>query len=147
MNLPMITDLPPLVSLANLDPVLIIPLVAIPLPFLFVICIVGMKLLKDYRTRKLQQETIRLIVDKGQPIPPELMRAAEPEKDRHDDRRTGLILLAVGLGLSLFFRLGCDLDEDMGSASWIGLIPALIGLALLANRALENKDNRKDGDK
>lgn len=135
----------PIDTLASLNPAVVIPLVAIPLPFLFVICIVGMTLLKDYRARKLQQETIRYFVDKGQPVPEALLRTSELKKEGRNDRRTGLILIAVGVSLFFCFSESTSfgIDNDL---SWTGLIPGFIGVAMLINWALEHR-SRDSGDK
>jgi hypothetical protein len=144
----MLPALGPLDALASLNPAVVIPLVAIPLPFVFVICIVGMSLLKDYRARKLQQETIRYFVDKGQPVPPELLRTTEMKREGRNDRRTGLILVAVGVSLFFCFSESTSfgIENDL---SWTGLIPGFIGIAMLINWALErhsggSSDNKKD---
>lgn len=138
-------DFGPIDAFASLNPAIVIPLVAIPLPFIFVICIVGMSLIKDYRTRKLQQETIRHFVDKGLPVPEGLLQTAEVKREGRNDRRTGLILIAVGVGLFFCFSESTSfgIENDL---SWTGLIPGCIGVAMLLNWALE-RHSGGSGDK
>jgi hypothetical protein len=148
MNMMWLTDSPstglPINALASID-VTLIPLVAIVMPFIFVICIVGFTFLKDYRTRKLQQETIRYLIDKGQPIPPEMMQLTEIKKPK-DDRRNGIILIAVGISLYFFLNKGIGMDDVGENLGWCGLIPGLIGVAMLINWMLEHKSkNKNDG--
>lgn len=135
----------PMSAIATLNPAVIIPLIAIPTPFIFIICIVGFKLLTEYRVRKLQQETIIHMVEKGLSIPPELLKSGETKKVR-DDRRTSLILIACGIALFVFFNNGPILaDDQYNEARWLGAIPGFIGLALLLNWFLEKFDkNKKD---
>lgn len=112
--------------------------VAFAIPFLFVIALVGMKFLNERKTRELQHETIRLALEKGQPLPAELfnLKTGNREKPKSNDRRTGLILVAVGAGLYLF--LG-ELKDP--AVRWVALIPGLIGVALLSNWVLERRTN------
>ena len=114
---------------------LIVPVVAIIAPFLFVVMILIIMFLKEYRTRKLQQETIRQFLDKGQPIPPELLHYTEPKKEKND-RRSGLILIAIGVAFYFFFG-GNDFGGPGSGMRWIGLVPGLIGVAMLLNWFLE----------
>ena len=85
-----------------------------------------------YRFRKNRQlhQTIALMLEKGAPIPPELIA---PEKQRPSDLRRGIILIAVGLGIVVFFL--AQKDEAWG----IGAIPLLIGAGYLIAWKLEQK--------
>jgi hypothetical protein len=128
-------------------PELVIPIVAIIVPFLFVGFIVGMKFYNDLRTRQLHHETIRLALEKGQPLPPELLnlRDSAVSKPKSNDRRAGLILIAVGAGLYLFFWGMSDFGGIGGAGvRWVALIPGLIGVALLVNWALDQRGKKDD---
>jgi hypothetical protein len=114
---------------------MIVPVVAIIAPFLFVVTVLVIMFLKEYRTRKLQQEIIRQLIDKGQPIPPELLHYT-PHKKERNDRRSGLILIAVGVALYFFFG-GNTFGGAESGMHWIGLIPGLIGVAMLINWVLD----------
>jgi hypothetical protein len=84
-----------------------------------------------YRHRKLQMnhETITRLAEKGLPIPPELM---DPPRRGTAGLRGGLVLLFLGIALSVFFR-------DWGPGWSIGLIPGLMGAALLIAWKIESK--------
>ena len=129
-------------------PELIIPVVAIVTPFVFVGFIVGMKIFNDLKTKELHHETIRRALEKGQTLPPELLnvRDSAAMKPKSNDRRAGLILIAVGAGLYFFFGGMTDFGGiHSAGLRWVALIPGLIGVALLINWALESRD-KKDGE-
>ena len=135
-----------LAPLAEIDDTLAlsVPIVAITMPFIFVISVLAIRAKKTMRERQLQHETVRLLIEKGQPIPPDLLKIPEePEAKKHDDRKTGLILIAVGIGLYFFFN-GLHVTGAPGGISFIGLIPGLIGTAMLVNWYLNHKNEKKD---
>lgn len=118
--------------------VLIIPLAGMAVG---AIAIIGGLIASD-RNRRMRHETIRLALEKGQPIPPDLLEPSESEKASNrtqkkgrDDRRSGLVLIAISIGAYLFFRgVGGD------GAQWLATIPGLIGVALLVNWFLDRAD-------
>jgi hypothetical protein len=117
-----------------------IPLATIVMPFFFVLGVLAIVFVNKYKTRKLKHETIRLMVEKGQPIPSELLTGdRDPFAKKHDDRKTGLILIAVGIGLYFFFANFSGMDKGL---AWVALIPGLIGLALLLNWWLDRKNQK-----
>ena len=129
----------------------LIPLTAIIMPFLFVIVVACVKFFHDRRTQELQHETIRLALEKGQPIPPDLFVVKSPiekaeKSDKKNDRKAGLILIAVGVGLLVLLGGASDLVymHSFGGLRWVGLIPALIGVAFLVNCALEKRDETRN---
>ncbi len=107
------------------------------------------------RDRQRLHETLRLAYEKGQPVPPELIEAlqpstrdpvtraevlqqAQPRARAERDLRSGVIWLAVGLGLvgvGAAFYAGLYNDggaaETFGTFAALGAIPACIGLAYL----------------
>lgn len=107
-----------------------------------------------YKDRARLHETLRQAVDKGQPLPPDviagLSRPARPsdttesyaypvEERAHRDLRRGVIWLSVGLGFVLigaaFYAGLYDLGgapQTFASFASIGAIPACIGCAFLA---------------
>ncbi len=89
--------------------------------------------IEKLQKRRLRHELLRIALEKGQPLPPELLDEKTAERAERDDRRSGLIALAVGLALYLFLGL---LIPTAG-VKWVALIPGFIGLALLLNWALE----------
>ena len=107
-----------------------------------------------YRERERLHETLRLAFERGQPVPPELIEALQSQGrsrsrldidagadaiDRpHRDLRRGVILLAVGVGLTgvgaAFYGGLYDVggsEETFGTFAALGAVPACIGLAFL----------------
>jgi hypothetical protein len=121
----------------------LLPLTALIIPFVFVLCVLIITFIRNYKNRELQHETIRLLVEKGLPVPPELfVEKNDNEAKKHDDRKTGLILIAVGIGLYFFFAnlsAGCP-----NGIRWIALIPGLIGVAMLLNWWLNRMDKKNE---
>ena len=103
-------------------------LVAIIVPAtLFLTILLGLVSTQMLRLRKQAQlhQTLRLMIEKGSDIPPELFA---PPSSAHSDLRRGLVL--VGVGLSLLILIG--MVEGFASGSWaVGLVPAFIGVAYL----------------
>ena len=119
-------------------PAEVIPLVGIVFlsilgaPVLIVIMIAVFALLVS-RSR---HRTIRLLVEKGQPVPAELLAPATRTGRQRSDVRRGVVWTMVGVGLIVW--LGAVNDWEGGAWSF-GLIPFLIGLGYLIIWKLENK--------
>lgn len=104
--------------------------------FAMVAAIVVLPFYFKSRERREMQATIRAAIDKGQPLPPEvietLTKSVKLPPSRLRDLRTGVIWLAVGIGVALatyfgdFIHGGDDFD-GFGIAS----IPAVIGVAYI----------------
>lgn len=140
----------PLASITELVPLggMLISVVAIIAPFAFVATIVAISLFNSRKKAQLHHETIRLALEKGQPLPAELLNVPTngKEKRKPNDRKSGLILIAVGAGIYFFLSAvgnatGKPLIE---SARWAGLIPGLIGVAMLINCFLERGGETSD---
>lgn len=83
----------------------------------------------SYLKNRSLHRTVREMVAKGQPVPPELFATpGSPIKTRNDLRR-GVILVTTGVGLMIFF--GALGQWESGGPWVIGLIPFLIGVAYL----------------
>ena len=103
-----------------------------------------------HQRQRLWHETARVALEKGQPLPPmpdtwqrdEQSTGDGKSANRHD-LRGGLILLAVGVGVYLW------LGKAGGhGASFLGTIPAFIGVALLLNYAITSlTKKRSDGQR
>lgn len=91
--------------------------------------LVAVILYYKHRRMRLIHETIARLAERGLPVPPELM---DPPRARHFGLRAGLVLVALGIALAAFFF------ESGGPAS-IGLIPGLMGLALLTAWVIERR--------
>ena len=85
---------------------------------------------------RMRQRTIRMMVEKGQPVPAELLAPEVRRVRRRSDVRRGVIWTLVGLGLMVW--LGAVNDWEGGVWSF-GLIPFLIGLGYLIVWKLEGK--------
>ncbi len=79
------------------------------------------------------QTTLRLMIEKGTPIPPELLTPPEPRRRAKSDLRGGLVLSGLGLGLAIFLLVR---END----AWaLGIIPLLMGVGLLITWKVESK--------
>ena len=115
-----------------------IPIVAIVFLSIFgapvaIVVMIGIFSMIATRTR---QRTIRMMVEKGQPVPPELLAPATRGIRRRSDVRRGVVWTMVGLGLMIWLAAVNDWE---GGAWSFGLIPFLIGLGYLIVWKLENK--------
>lgn len=91
--------------------------------------------LEKMQKRRLRHELMRVALEKGQAIPAELLDEQRVRPSR-DDRRSGLIAIAFGLALTsaLYFLSG-----NNSRLYVLGLIPLLVGAALLLNWWLERQ--------
>lgn len=99
-------------------------MVSFGLPLLLVAVILYYK----HRKLRITHETIARLAEKGLPVPPELIEP--PPRSQYSGLRGGLVLIALGLGLAIFFW-------QMGVPWSIGLIPGLMGVALLIAWSIE----------
>ena len=119
-------------------PAEVIPLVGIVFLSIFgapvlIVILIGLFALLVSRSR---QRTIRMLVEKGQPVPVELLAPASRTGRQRSDVRRGVVWTMVGVGLIVW--LGAVNDWEGGAWSF-GLIPFLIGLGYLIIWKLENK--------
>lgn len=122
----------------------LIPIVAISMPFLMVVAIVCIPAWLKSKDRREMQATVRTAIQAGQPMPPELIAVLSKEgaraiPSRTRDIRTGIIWLAVGIGIAAFSFLEnwSDMGGNFGHGFDGGLlgiaaIPTTIGLAYIA---------------
>ncbi len=85
---------------------------------------------------RMRQRTIRMMVEKGQPVPAELLAPEVRRIRRRSDVRRGVIWTMVGLGLMVWLAAVNDWEGGVWS---FGLIPFLIGLGYLIVWKLEGK--------
>jgi hypothetical protein len=118
-------------------PWLAIPIVTIVFLTIFgtPILIVAVILYFSFSKTRALHRTVRMMVEKGQPVPEALLNPPPAQRQRSDMRR-GVVLAMVGLGLMLFFAAVNDWE---GGAWSIGLIPFLIGAGYLLVWKLEGK--------
>jgi hypothetical protein len=115
-----------------------IPIVAIVFLSIFgaPVAIVAMIGIFSMIATRMRQRTIRMMVEKGQPVPAELLAPATRGVRRRSDVRRGVVWAMVGLGMMIFFGAVNDWEGGVWS---LGLIPFLIGLGYLIIWKLENK--------
>ncbi len=99
--------------------------VSFGLPLLLVAIILYYK----HRKLRMTHATIAALAEKGLPVPPELL---DPPRKSHAGLRGGLVLVALGIALSIFL-------QEVGVPWSIGLIPGLMGVALLLAWAIETR--------
>jgi Na+/proline symporter len=119
-------------------PAMVIPLVAIVFMTIFgapvlIVIMIGIIALVGTRMR---QRTVRMMLEKGQPVPAELLAPSTRGMRRRSDMRRGVVWTMVGLGLMIWLAAVNDWE---GGAWSFGLIPFLIGLGYLIVWKLENK--------
>jgi Domain of unknown function (DUF6249) len=115
-------------------PEFVIPIVAITLLTVFgaPVLIVGLIMYFSFSRSRAMHRTVRMMVEKGQPVPEALLNPPPAQRQRSDLRR-GVILTMIGVGLMVFFGAVND---------WEGLIPFLIGAGYLLVWKLDaKKDN------
>lgn len=116
----------PLLPLAEISGAQWIAIAAIlgGLTFTILLIIFGLKYVQ--RRQELWHETARVALEKGQPLPP-LPRDMQHEKhpDENNDLRAGLVTIATGAGLYLFFA------TFLPALRFVAAIPGFVGVALL----------------
>jgi len=102
-----------------------------------------------HQKQRLWHETARVALERGQPLPANLVEDDKPLRLRvrsgRNDVRSGLILISVGAGLYLFLW-----QTGARDAAAVGAIPGFIGVALLLFGLLSSpapKDPSAPGDR
>ncbi|MGV9010541.1 DUF6249 domain-containing protein [Brevundimonas sp.] len=112
---------------------ILIPLAGIAM---IIAIVVGPAWLKS-RERREMQAVFRAAVEKGQPLPPELIDAMTKDQVRKlpsasRDLRIGVILLALSAGVAAaFLAIGFGVDNDAKFVAGFAAIPGAIGLAFI----------------
>ena len=120
------------------------------LPFAFVIAIEWMKSKERKKRYDLQAELYAKALEKGQPIPTDAFPKHESEKN--NKLTAGVINIAAGIGLAVFFSFMSSsftsMDNTtasiMKSVAAVGIIPFLVGIALVFIHFIEKKKNTGD---
>lgn len=114
------------------------PAVAIVAPvafFLTVFALVCAILFARFRRERQLHETLRQMIDRGVDIPPAML---VPPQVKPNDRRRGVILIALGVGISAFLFL---VDGKDDGAWGLGLVPAFLGAGYLLASYLGTRDD------
>lgn len=111
-----------------------VPWIALPIVFIVFLAIFGTPIMIvalimyfSFSKSRAMHRTVRMMVEKGQPVPESLLNPPPVVRQRSDLRR-GVVLLMVGLGLMVFFGACNDWE---GGAWSLGIIPFLIGAGYL----------------
>lgn len=90
------------------------------------------------REREALQATLRAAIEKGQPLPPEVIdaisRDARPVPSSGRDLRTGIILLCIAAAFAAMGVVGSYYSDDFDGVGWmigIATFPGFIGLAFV----------------
>jgi Domain of unknown function (DUF6249) len=121
-------------------PGIVVPIVAITLLTVFgaPVLIVGLIMYFSFSRQRALHRTVRMMVEKGQPVPEALLNPPPAQRQRSDLRR-GVVLTMIGIGLMAFLGAASEWE---GGAWTLGLIPFLIGAGYLLVWKLDaKKDN------
>jgi hypothetical protein len=106
------------------------PWIAVPIVLIVFLAIFGTPVMIvalimyfSFSKSRALHRTVRMMVEKGQPVPEALLNPPPVIRQRSDLRR-GVVLLMVGVGLMVFFGAVNDWE---GGAWSLGIIPFLIG--------------------
>ena len=118
-------------------PEFVIPIVAIVFMTIFgaPVLIVGLILYFSFSRQRALHRTVRMMVEKGQPVPEALLNPPPAQRQRSDVRR-GVVLTMIGIGVMVFLGAASDWE---GGAWTLGLIPFLIGAGYLLVWKLDTK--------
>ena len=118
-------------------PAMVIPIVGIVFLTIFgaPVLIVGLILYFSFSRQRALHKTVRMMVEKGQPVPESLLNPPPAQRQRSDVRR-GVVLAMIGIGVMAFLGAASDWE---GGAWTLGLIPFLIGVGYLLVWKLDTK--------
>lgn len=96
------------------------------------VVVIGLVIFFSWLKSRSLHRTVREMVAKGHPVPPELFAVpGTPAKARSDLRR-GVVFICIGIGVMVFFAAVSD------SGAWaLGMIPLMIGAGYLLVWKLE----------
>ncbi len=115
-----------------MGPEIVVPVVGC----MMIVAVVCLPFYFKSRERREMQRTLRVAIEKGQPVPPEVIeamsRSVKTPPTRLRDLRTGVIWLAIGVGIGLASYFG-NFGHSDGDFDGIGIacIPAVIGVAFI----------------
>ncbi|MDQ8029098.1 MAG: DUF6249 domain-containing protein [Brevundimonas sp.] len=119
----------------------------IPLsPFIMIIAVVGFQTWQKVKAQKEMQHTLRAAIEKGQPLPTDVIESMSASIHRPPsatrDMRLGVILLAVSAGIALCGgALSFFAEETLYAFLAFAAIPATVGVAFLGLSVFnKNKD-------
>ena len=130
--------------------------ILIPLGFFAMIAaiVLGPRYFRNRERQDLQQ-TLRAAIDKGQPLPPEVIESITRDTPRtkaarsRNDLRSGVVWVAVALGIAAFGWVSYYYGDFDGFAPLLGVacIPGFIGLALIALGVVDRLGGGRNADR
>ncbi len=102
--------------------------------FAAVTCIIIALIIANFKRRKLEIEAYKLALEKGLPVPQLKIR-----RSPISTLKTGLVFIAIGIGLFILIIPGNDIDS-VGVCA----IPILIGVALIISYYIEKKSEKTE---
>jgi hypothetical protein len=116
------------------------------MPILMVVAIIWIKSNSKNKQNRLQAEVYAKAIEHGQELPANFFETLPQEpKKRANPLNIGIILIAVGVGISLFFAViaWIGVKESMQGAP-IGIIPFFIGIGYLLIHFIGKKQAAKN---
>lgn len=120
------------------------------IPIFFFGCLAAIVIVPRWfktKEREDMQATIRAAIEKGQPLPPELIEAmtrnVKVRPSSSSDLRSAIVWLAWGIGIAGFFVAGSYAwANELLPLAYIGAIPGFIGVAYLAMALMSAKKDK-----
>jgi hypothetical protein len=122
-----------------------IPIVGIIFSMVFgaPVAIVFVIMMVNYFKARSLHRTVRMMVEKGQPVPAALLSGPAAISKPRSDLRRGVVLIAVGIAIVMFFGI----DDGWNQGAWaVGLIPGLMGVGYLLVWKLEGPGRKVTTD-
>lgn len=112
--------------------------------FIMLGMVIGLFFYFRFRSRAELQSTVRVALEKGQELSPELLeRLGEPRKRPFQDLRRGILSIAIALAIMSF---GYFVDDEDAFSAMLGIssLPMFIGLAYLLMWKLQLSGESKE---
>ena len=127
----------------------LVTIIVIILPFAFVILIEWQKSKERKKRYELLADLYSKAIEKGQPLPTNVYSNLDSKKNKLSE---GIICISIGIGLSLFLFLmsnslaATDINASnaMKSVASVGIIPFLVGIAIIITHFIEKKKSAGD---
>jgi len=113
-------------------------------PFIAIVSIIWFILSHKRKQDKLRVDLMTKAIESGQPIPENLFETTMKEKK--SPIKKGIIWIAVGLGIALFFTFNGIADKDYSDifeGLGISMIPLFVGLGYLLIHFFDKKEKQK----
>jgi hypothetical protein len=122
----------------------VLPIIAVVMTSIFgmPVLIMAVILYFGFSRNRMMHRTVRMMVEKGQPVPAALL-SPPPAVRKRSDMRRGVVLCMIGLGMMIFFAA---VNDGEGGAWAIGVIPFLIGAGYLFVWKLEGRGDEAKAD-